>query len=75
MTESNVIYPNFITSLDLPAERVLTAALEAELTDVVIAGYDKDGDEYFASSVADGGSTLWLIERLKKMLLETPDGA
>lgn len=72
---AEVIYPGFITRLDIPAERVLKAALERGLETVVIAGFDKDGDEYFASSAADGADALWLMERLKKKLLETPDGS
>ena len=30
---------------------------------------DMDGEEYFASSIADGGTVLWLIERMKLQLL------
>lgn len=58
-----------ITRLDIPPERVLQRAQEAGLTDVVILGYDKDGAEYFASSASDGGTVLWLLERLKMQLL------
>ncbi len=70
---SNVVYPHFITKLDVPAERVLQTAIDAGLTDVVLAGYDKDGNEYFASSAADGGDALWLLERCKKRLLDGPE--
>lgn len=59
-----------ITSLDIPAERVLNAAVKKDLQSVVILGYDQEGQEYFSSSIADGGSVLWLMERLKKQLLE-----
>lgn len=59
-----------VTRLDIPADRVLEAAGAAELTSVVVLGYTPDGQEYFASSIADGGSVLWLMERLKKQLLE-----
>lgn len=69
----NVTNLNQITKLDIPAERVLQAALDAELTDVVIIGYDLDGNEYFASSMADGGNALWLLERAKLELLRTVD--
>jgi hypothetical protein len=58
-----------ITKLDIPAERVLEQAL-GNLEKVVVMGYDKDGEEYFASSMADGGDVLWLIERLKQQLLK-----
>lgn len=68
-TGTVVVFPGQ-TKLDIPAERVLEAAKLAELTDVVIVGYDKNKEEWFASSIADGGTVLWLIERLKKQLLE-----
>lgn len=57
-----------VTCLDLPADRVLTEAID-KLNKVVIIGYDKEGQEYFASSVADGGTVLWLMERFKLQLL------
>lgn len=70
----NVIDLPVITNLDLDPQRVLTKALDAGLTGgVVILGYDKDGDEYFASSISDGSSVLWLMERLKMKLLNVPD--
>lgn len=61
---------NGITRLDLPAERVLTEALGSGMEGVVILGYTKEGEEYFASSYADGGLVLWLMERCKTKLLE-----
>ena len=65
-----VIQQNWPTRLDLPAQRVIDAATKAGLKDVIIIGYDADGDEYFASSIADGGSVLWLLERMKLQLLK-----
>lgn len=58
-----------ITHLDVRPGLVLAAATKAELTGVVVLGYDADGDEYFASSLADGADVLWLMERLKLRLL------
>lgn len=66
---ADVLILPVVTRLDVPAERILQAALDADLDKVVIAGYTKEGDHYFASSVADGGTVLWLIEKLKKELL------
>lgn len=64
-----------ITKLDLPADRVLQGALDAGLKCAVVLGYDKEGEEYFASSIADGADVLWLMERLKLSLLtaEVPE--
>lgn len=61
-----------VTRLDISPDRVLDAA-RGELESVVLCGYDKDGNEYFASSVADGGAALWMLERAKQALLSDDD--
>jgi hypothetical protein len=61
-----------ITKLDLPPDRILEDAL-GKLDGVVIMGFNKDGTEFFASSYADGGQVLWLIERSKLKLLRLAD--
>lgn len=62
------------TRLDLPAERILKAALDHDIDKVVVLGWTKDGEEYFASSIADGADVVWLMERLKlQLLLVSPD--
>lgn len=58
-----------VTTLDLDSNRVLQSALDAGVTSAVVMGYDKDGQFYFASSKADGGDVLWLIETAKLKLL------
>lgn len=57
-----------ITKLDLPVDTVLDGAKD-QLEGVIIIGYTKDGDEYFASTYADGGTALWLIEKCKINLM------
>ena len=58
-----------ITRLDIDPQRVLAAATEAGMTEVVIVGLDADGNEYFASSQAGGPDVLWHLERAKLRLL------
>jgi hypothetical protein len=58
-----------LTKLDVQAHDVLGSALAANLKCAVVLGYDEDGEEYFASSMADGADVLWLLERLKLRLL------
>jgi len=65
----NVIPFGGITRLDIDPDRVLSSAV-GKMDCVVICGVDKDGNEYFASSMADGADALWYLERCKKMLLE-----
>lgn len=62
-----------VTCLDLDPDAILREALE-KLEGVVIIGYAKDGEEYFASSYADGGITVWLLERAKFKLMQIADG-
>ena len=59
-----------VTSLDIPSERVLESAITVGLNDAIVIGWDKDGELYFASSIADGADVLWLLEKAKKELLD-----
>ncbi|MER2512830.1 MAG: hypothetical protein ABTQ25_10540 [Nitrosomonas ureae] len=72
MTDNVVMYSG-ITKLDLNADRVLLGAVDRGLKDVVIIGYDDDGEFYFSSSKADGGLVIYLLEMAKKKLLEIGD--
>lgn len=67
---AEVVELDVVTTLDLPADRVLTRAMERNLQSVVVLGYDQEGEEYFCSSLADGGAVLWLMERLKLQLVK-----
>ncbi len=69
---SSVVYLKTVTRLDIPADRVLEGAM-GELESVIVIGHTTDGNEYFASSMADGGNTLWLLERFKTALLNIED--
>lgn len=71
---AEIIELDAVTSLDIPAERVLRKAEEAKLQSVIVIGYDADGEEYFASSIADGPEVLWALERAKMQLLRMVDG-
>ena len=57
-----------VTRLDLPADRILDQAKE-HMEHVVVMGWDKEGRLYFASSFADGGEVMWLLEKCKQALL------
>lgn len=66
----DIVYASIITKLPIPVERVLQAAMEKGLTEVIIIGYDAEGQEYFASSEPSGPEALWSLERAKFKLLE-----
>ena len=67
---NNVIPIGCVTRLDLPVDQVLEQTKRMGLEGVVILGYFENGDQYFASTYADGGAVLWLLEMCKKQLLE-----
>ena len=69
MNENNVVILPVVTRLDVPAERVLNAAIAADLDGVVVIGKQKDGSYYFSSSIADGGDVLWQLEWAKLALM------
>lgn len=71
MSEKVVLFPG-ITKLDLPPDRLLERAI-GELDEVIIIGYDKDGDFYFASSKASGPEALWTLAMAQKKILEVFD--
>ncbi len=70
---SNVIPFGGVTRLDLPADQVLEQAKEWASGGVVVMGWDENGDLAFASSMADGGQVLWVLEQTKLALLTMGD--
>lgn len=69
----NVVDIGGTTSLDFDPAQVLARSAEIGLQSVVVIGYDADGEEFFMSSMADGGDALWLLERCKSALLSHAD--
>ncbi len=63
------ILSTLITSLDLPVERVLLAAIEEDLDEVLVIGFTNNGDFYFAANKASGADTLWLLKLAEHKLL------
>lgn len=67
------IYGSYETTGEIPPERVLQGIEDNNLTTVVVLGSTEEGEEYFASSTGHAPTILWMIKRLEKILLETPD--
>jgi len=47
---------------------VIASAFD-KLEEVMLAGVDKEGNFYFASSTTNGGTALWLLEHFKMAVL------
>jgi methylmalonyl-CoA mutase cobalamin-binding subunit len=58
-----------ITTLDLPPDQVLRAALDAGMTEVVISGYDADGNNYYSGSMSDAMRAHWHLARAQHRLM------
>lgn len=58
----NVVHAPIISRVDCSADDTVRKAL-GELDSVVIVGYDRKGNEYYASNVADGANALWHLQR------------
>ena len=68
---TNVVKLNTISTLPNSTEDVLNGALEADLEDVIVIGRTKNDFHFFASTSADGGDILWLMEQAKMRLLQS----
>lgn len=65
----NVIPLGNITYLDNPPDRILEQSI-GKLEGCIVIGFDHEGGEYFCSSVADGGTVIWWLERAKFRLMQ-----
>lgn len=69
----NVIPLGNITSLDMDPDAPLRGAIGKCPDGSLVIGWDKGGEFYFASSIADGRTILWLLEQAKLALLEAAE--
>ena len=69
----DVIELRMATKIDLPPERIIERAAEAGLTEVVVVGFNGEGDLFFAASKADAGDVLYQLEMAKYRLLKLCD--
>ena len=72
MMSDNVIPIGGITKLDIPPDKILENNM-GKFESIVIMGWDKEENEVYASSIADAGEILWLMERMKIELLKDQD--
>ena len=56
-------------STTMTVEQALASVVGEALTDVVVVGYDEDGDLYVRSSRMDRKDALWMAEMLKRWAL------
>jgi hypothetical protein len=66
---TKIIHLPVITRLDVPVDKVLEGAMDHDLKRVIVLGENNTGEIYFASSQADGGDVMWLMECAKHALI------
>jgi len=66
----NVVQLGTPSSINYDPAMILANALSDGMSSVVVLGYDLNNEDYFAASIADGGTVLWLMERAKQRLME-----
>ena len=59
-----------VTKLDLPVDRILENS-KGQYEGLVLIGFNKDGEVIAASTYADGGTVLWLLEACKTKMMES----
>ena len=73
MGKDNILKFRGITTLDIEPDKILNGALDENLESAVVLGYGKDGGLYFATSIGDEAHVLLLLEKSKRVLLETDE--
>jgi hypothetical protein len=72
MKDNKVIFIDRPTTLSLPPDRVLEAAIDC-LDKAIVVGLDKKGELYFASSIGDDNGGMaevnWLLDKAKQQVL------
>lgn len=69
----DVVRANFNTTLDIEPNLILEGAHEADLADIVVIGWDKQGGFYLAASSGYRPDQLYLIEQAKIEILRELD--
>ena len=74
MSDDNVIHLHQRTTDDIPPERVIEAALAANLSVAIVIGRRADGTIYFASSTGDVKEAHWLISAVATNIITSYTG-
>lgn len=65
---AKVIPLGMVTRLDMPPDQVLRDAM-GKFEGIVLVGFNHKGNVIAATSYADGGAVMWLLEACKMKLM------
>ena len=74
MSDDNVIHLHQSITDDIPPERVIEAALAANLSVAIVIGRRADGTIYFASSTGDVKEAHWLVSAVATNIITSYTG-
>ena len=66
----DVVNLDIPTLADMPAEKILNAAISQNLGEALVVGWRENGDLYFAGTTSNVAEVLLLLEMAKKEILE-----
>lgn len=72
MSDDNVIELDIVTTNKADPDKVLAKA-SGELETVVLIGFTKEDEFYFASSQPDSAEVTWLLQRAQYLLMRIQD--
>ena len=64
-----VIELDLPTLVDIPAEKILTKAVEQDLDHCVVVGYTQDGQLFFSSTTSNAANVVFMLEQAKFQLV------
>jgi len=67
---TNVVDLDTVSTIDTPVHKIINKAEGANLTDIVILGFDAEGELFFSSSKADAGEVFYHLEMAKYRLMK-----
>ena len=73
MSEDNVVALDTPFHGEIPCDRLLRAAQDADLSRLLIVGTDSHGNLYFATSMPEPEMMVWLLECAKKKVMDVID--
>lgn len=65
----DVVELGVTTTLDLPAGKILQAAVAHDLEMLILVGREQSGELYFSGTTSDLPVVLWLLECAKQRLM------
>ena len=68
--DEKVVILDCMTRLPIPVKRVIKGAEKADLSSIIVIGWDSEDKLFLSSSEAKKSELLWLLEKAKQCLMD-----